>query len=91
MCKGWDKAELVHFGAKHGIEWKFVMVNIQNQNGVTNGLVKLCKGIMKALLTTIGTTILFLNKLFILNMVISNNKADVKEGTLISDTWWPLR
>ena len=33
--EGWDKAELVRFGANHGIEWKFVISNSQHRNGVT--------------------------------------------------------
>ena len=79
VCEGWDKAELVCFGAKHSIAWKFVMANSQHQNGVTEVLVKLCKGIMKALLTAIGTTILFLNKLFTLMKETKNlaNKGPI--------------
>lgn len=66
VYNGWDKAELIRYGAKHGFEWNFVMANSQHQNGVTEVLVKLVKGIMKALMAAIGTTVLNLNELFTL-------------------------
>ena len=62
--KGWSEAELIRFGAEHGIEWKFVMAASQHQNGACEVLIKLVKGIMKALLEAIGCSMLNLNELF---------------------------
>ena len=64
MRAGWDEAELVRYGAQNKIEWRFVMAASQHQNGVTEILVKLTKGVMKSLMQAVGTTVLFLNELF---------------------------
>ena len=37
--RGWDEAELIRFGARNGLEWKFVMAASQHQNGVTEAMV----------------------------------------------------
>ena len=62
--EGWSQAELQRFGAKHGLEWDFIMAASQHQNGSAEVLIKLCKGIMKSLMEAIGTTVLFMNELF---------------------------
>ena len=52
--KGWSEAELVRFGAKHGITWEFVMASSQHQNDAVEILIKICKEVMKALMAAIG-------------------------------------
>ena len=64
MRDGWDQAELIRFGAQNKLEWKFVMAASQHQNGVTEILVKVVKGVMKSLMLAMGTTVLSLNELF---------------------------
>ena len=61
--RGWDEAELIRYGAETGLEWKFVMAASQHQNGVTESLVKVVKGVMSSLMQAIGTTVLFYNEL----------------------------
>ena len=61
--EGWSEAELVRFGAKNGITWDFVMASSQHQNGSAEIMIKLCKGVMKALMSAIGTNVLFINEL----------------------------
>ena len=61
--QGWSEAELVRFGAQNGITWDFVMASSQHQNGSAEVMIKLCKGVMKALMSAIGTNVLFLNEL----------------------------
>ena len=63
---GWSEAELIRFGAKHGITWEFVMASSQHQNGAAEILIKMCKGVMKALMAAIGTTVLNTNELLTL-------------------------
>ena len=64
--QGWSEEELVRFGAKHGIQWKFTMAASAHQNGVTESLVKMVKGVMRSLMEAIGNTVLNLNELFTL-------------------------
>ena len=70
--RGWSEADLVRFGAKNGITWDFVMASSQHQNGSAEVMIKLCKGVMKALMVAIGTNILFLNELLTLLRETSN-------------------
>ena len=60
---GWDRDMLVRFGAEFGLEWHFISANAQHQNGITEIMVKLAKGVMKSLLTVIGENVLTLNEL----------------------------
>ena len=62
--QGWSEEELVRFGAKNGIDWKFTMAAAPHQNGVTEILVKMVKGVMGSMMEAIGTTVLSLNELF---------------------------
>ena len=64
--EGWDKEQLIRFGAEHGIEWRFSMAASPHQNGVTEILVKMVKGVMRSMMSAIGTTVLNLNELFTL-------------------------
>ena len=61
--KGWSEAELTQFGAKHGIDWRFIMASSQHQNGGAEVMVKLVKGVIKSLMHEIGAHILSLNEL----------------------------
>ena len=61
--EGWSKEELIRFGAENGINWKTCMPTSQHQNGAAEILVKLTKGILKALLAAIGRSVLSLNEL----------------------------
>ena len=60
---GWSREELFRFGAEHGLNWKTVMPTSQHQNGAAEILVKLTKGILKALLAAIGRSVLSLNEM----------------------------
>ena len=62
--EGWDDDELVRLGASVGVQWQFTMAASAHQNGVTEILVKMVKGVMKSLMKAIGTTVLFLNEMF---------------------------
>ena len=64
--QGWDEEELVRFGAKTGLQWSFTMAASPHQNGVTEIMVKMCKGVMSSMMDAIGTYILNLNELFTL-------------------------
>ena len=61
--KGWSSAELAAFCAKEGIEWNFIMANSQHQNGGAEVLVKMSKGVIKALMQGLGEHKLTLNEL----------------------------
>ena len=61
--KDWSESELVEFGAKEGMQWNFIMANSQHQNGGSEVLVKLCKGVIKAFMQAMGDHILTLNEL----------------------------
>ncbi len=62
--QGWSEEELVRFGAENGIEWRFTMAAAPHQNGVTEILVRMVKGVMGSMMEAIGTTVLSLNELF---------------------------
>ena len=70
--EGWNEDELVRFGASHCLDWQFTMPSSPHQNGVTEIMVKLVKGVMSALTEAIGTTVLFLNELFTVVKEVSN-------------------
>ena len=60
--QGWSQVELVQFGSKNGINWKFISASSQHQNGAAEVMVKLVKGVMKSLMHQIGAHILSLNE-----------------------------
>ena len=70
--KGWDHAQLVRFGASKAMEWKFIMANSQHQNGASEVLIKLVKGVKKSLMHSMGNTRLSLNEMNTLMLEISN-------------------
>ena len=70
--RGWDQDELIRFGAKNGLEWRFTMASSPHQNGVTEILVKMVKGVMASLMSAIGTSILNLNELFTLGKEVAS-------------------
>ena len=60
--RGWDMDQLERFGASRGLEWKTAMPNAQHQNGASEAMVKMVKGIMKTMVKVIGDTKLSLNE-----------------------------
>ena len=70
--RGWNMEQLRRFGAERGLEWKSIMADSQHQNGVTEILVKLVKGVKKSLLHALGDTKLSLNEMNTLMVEISN-------------------
>ena len=70
--KGWDIEQLERFGASKGLEWKSIMASSQHQNGVSEILVKLVKGVKKSLLHALGDTKLSLNEMNTLMLEVSN-------------------
>ena len=70
--QGWDTEQLERFGAERGLEFRPIMANSQHQNGVTEILVKLVKGIKKSLRHSLGDTRLSLNEMNTLMIEISN-------------------
>ena len=62
--EGWSQEELIRFGAENGIEWRFTKAASPHQNGVTEILVKMTKGVMKSFMEAIGTSVLHLNELY---------------------------
>lgn len=64
--KGWSMKELIEYGADKGLEWEFIMADSQHQNGASEILVKLVKGVTKTLARAMGETRLSLNDLFTL-------------------------
>ena len=69
---GWSESELISFGAQHGLQWDFAMPAAHHQSGAVEIMVKLCKGVMRALTAAIGSTVLFLNEYFTLFKECSN-------------------
>ena len=69
---GWNKDQLVQFGAERGLQWKTVMASSQHQNGVSEIMIKLVKGVRKSLLRALGDTRLSLNEMNTLMWEISN-------------------
>ena len=70
--QGWDQGQLVRFGAEKSLDWKFVMANSQHQNGATEIMVKLIKGLKKSMLSVLGDTKLCLNEMFTLLAEVGN-------------------
>ena len=70
--RGWDMEQLTRFGAERGLEWKSIMADSQHQNGVTEILVKLVKGVKKSLMRALGDTRLSLNEMNTLMVEIAN-------------------
>jgi hypothetical protein len=58
-----SQEQLLRFGAKNAISWKTVMPKGQFQNVVSEAMVKIVKGVMKAFLQSMGKTKLSLNEL----------------------------
>ena len=70
--KGWDMEQLERFGASKGLEWRSIMASSQHQNGVSEILIKLVKGVKKSLLHALGDTKLSLNEMNTLMLEVSN-------------------
>ena len=70
--QGWDIEQLVRFGAEKGLEWRTIMPSSQHQNGASEILVKLVKGIIKSLLRVLGETKLSLNEMNTVMLEVSN-------------------
>ena len=51
---GWDMDQLLSFGASRGLEWRLIMPDSQHQNGASEILVKMVKGVKSSLLRSIG-------------------------------------
>ena len=60
---GWNTDLLLRFGADKGLEWRFISAGAQHQNGISEVMIKLAKGVMKSLLKVIGDNVLTLNEL----------------------------
>ena len=69
---GWSLDQLERFGAKRGLEWRFIMADSQHQNGPAESLVKMVKGVKKSMMHVIGETVLSLNEMFTLLFECSN-------------------
>ena len=70
--KGWSIDQLTRFGASKGLEWVTVMANSHHQAGAVEIMVKLVKGVKKALLKVVGDTKLSLNEMFTLLLEVAN-------------------
>ena len=70
--QGWDIEQLTRFGAEKGLEWRTIMPSSQHQNGASEILVKLVKGIIKSLLRVLGETKLSLNEMNTVMLEVSN-------------------
>ena len=69
---GWDMDYLIRFGASRGLEWRLIMPDSQHQNGASEILVKLVKGVKRSLMRVIGNKILSLNETFTVLAEVSN-------------------
>ena len=69
---GWNMDQLIRFGAERGLEWETISACSQHQNGVTEILIKLVKGIKKSILRSVGDTRLSLNEMNTLLLEITN-------------------
>ena len=87
---GWNKEDLIRFGADKGLEWRFVMPNSQHQNGACEILIKLIKGVMKTFLKALGTTILSLNELNTLFLEVANLVNERPIGTKPNESTDPI-
>ena len=72
IASGWDMEQLVRFGATKGLEWKTAMANAQHQNGASEAMVKMAKGIMKTMMKVLGDTKLSLNELYTVLAEVTN-------------------
>ena len=70
--QGWNNDQLVRFGNEKGLDWEFIMANSQHQNGVSEIMVKMVKGVQKSLLTALGDSKLSLNEFFTLLAEVGN-------------------
>ena len=70
--KGWSIDQLTRFGASKGLEWVTVMASSHHQAGAVEIMVKLVKGVKKALLKVVGDTKLSLNEMFTLLLEVAN-------------------
>ena len=64
--KGWSMSELIGYGADKNLDWEFIMADSQHQNGASEILVKLVKGVTRSLTHSLGDTKFSLNELFTL-------------------------
>ena len=62
--RGWSEAELASYGAKEGFQWNFISANSQHQNGGAEVLIKLSKGVIKALMQNLGEQLKNINLTF---------------------------
>ena len=69
---GWNMEQLKRFGASHGLEWTLIMPDSQHQNGASEILVKLVKGVKLSLLRVLGSKVLSLNETFTVLMEVAN-------------------
>ena len=69
---GWEKNELVKFGSDIGLDWKFIMPNSQHQNGASEALIKLVKGIKQSLMKSLGNVYLSLDEMNTLLVEVAN-------------------
>ena len=70
--RGWDKAELIRFGASRNLEWEFVMPASQHQNGSAEVMIKYVKGIKASYLKALGATKLTYNETNTMMLEIAN-------------------
>ena len=64
--KGWNMSELISYGADKSIDWEFIMADSQHQNGASEVLVKMVKGVTSSITHSMGDTKFSLNELFTL-------------------------
>ena len=70
--RGWKEEELVRFGSAKGLDWNFIMPDSQHQNGAAEIMVKMVKGVEKALMKSLGDRTLSLNEVNTLFAEVSN-------------------
>ena len=59
-------SELISYGADKSIDWEFIMADSQHQNGASEVLVKMVKGVTSSITHSMGDTKFSLNELFTL-------------------------
>ena len=87
---GWNKEELIQFGADKSLEWRFVMPNAQLQNGAAKIMIKLIKRAMKSLMKALGSTILSLNELNTLFLEVANLMSESPIGSKPNESTDPV-
>ena len=70
--RGWDQEQLVRFGSSKNLEWMFTRANSPHQNGISEIMVKMAKGVKKTFLKVLGDTRLTLNETFTMLAEITN-------------------